>query len=109
LRLTPFTDWTPSAQYSPNGFEVTSPIFQVRFAGPPPSLPPSLPARLLSSLLSLSLHTCGQIIYFMLISLSSLPPSLPPSLRQDLPRLPTPLGTFLYTRFQRLPLADRAR
>lgn len=54
LRLRPFTDWTPSAQYSPNGLEVTSPIFQ------------------------------------------------------DLPRLPTPLGTFLYTRFQRLPLADRA-
>jgi uncharacterized protein with NAD-binding domain and iron-sulfur cluster len=26
---------------------------------------------------------------------------------QDLPRLPTPLGTFLYTKFQRLPLIDR--
>ncbi|MCX7592869.1 MAG: FAD-dependent oxidoreductase [Fischerella sp.] len=26
---------------------------------------------------------------------------------QDLPRLPTPLGTFLYTHFQRLPLIDR--
>ncbi len=26
---------------------------------------------------------------------------------QDLPRLPTPLGTFIYTRFQRLPLIDR--
>ncbi len=26
---------------------------------------------------------------------------------QDLPRLPTPLGTFLYTRFHRLPLIDR--
>jgi uncharacterized protein with NAD-binding domain and iron-sulfur cluster len=26
---------------------------------------------------------------------------------QDLPRLPTPLGTFLYTRFERLPLGDR--
>lgn len=26
---------------------------------------------------------------------------------QDLPRLPTPLGTFLYTQFQRLPLIDR--
>jgi uncharacterized protein with NAD-binding domain and iron-sulfur cluster len=26
---------------------------------------------------------------------------------QDLPRLPTPLGTFLYPRFQRLPLIDR--
>lgn len=26
---------------------------------------------------------------------------------QDLPRLPTPLGTFLYTQFQRLPLVDR--
>ncbi len=26
---------------------------------------------------------------------------------QDLPRLPTPLGTFIYTQFQRLPLIDR--
>ncbi len=26
---------------------------------------------------------------------------------QDLPRLPTPLGTFIYTKFQRLPLVDR--
>ncbi|MGK7938491.1 MAG: FAD-dependent oxidoreductase [Xenococcaceae cyanobacterium] len=26
---------------------------------------------------------------------------------QDEPRLPTPLGTFIYTRFQRLPLIDR--
>ncbi len=26
---------------------------------------------------------------------------------QDLPRLPSPLGTFLYTRFHRLPLSDR--
>ncbi|NEP12326.1 MAG: FAD-dependent oxidoreductase [Symploca sp. SIO2C1] len=26
---------------------------------------------------------------------------------QDLPRLPTPLGTFLYTKFKRLPLIDR--
>ncbi|KST64460.1 hydroxysqualene dehydroxylase [Mastigocoleus testarum] len=26
---------------------------------------------------------------------------------QDLPRLPTPLGTFVYTQFQRLPLVDR--
>jgi uncharacterized protein with NAD-binding domain and iron-sulfur cluster len=26
---------------------------------------------------------------------------------QDLPRLPSPLGTFLYTQFQRLPLVDR--
>ncbi|MGB3204015.1 MAG: FAD-dependent oxidoreductase [Crinalium sp.] len=26
---------------------------------------------------------------------------------QDLPRLPAPLGTFLYTQFQRLPLVDR--
>jgi uncharacterized protein with NAD-binding domain and iron-sulfur cluster len=26
---------------------------------------------------------------------------------QDCPRLPTPLGTFLYTRFKRLPLIDR--
>ena len=26
---------------------------------------------------------------------------------QNLPQLPTPLGTFIYTRFQRLPLSDR--
>ncbi len=26
---------------------------------------------------------------------------------QDLPKLPTPLGTFIYTQFQRLPLIDR--
>lgn len=26
-----------------------------------------------------------------------------------MPRLPTPLGTFLYPRFLRLPWADRAR
>ena len=53
LGLSPFTTWTRSSQYSPNGLEVVSPIFQ------------------------------------------------------DLPRLPTPLGTFLYTQFQRLPLVDR--
>ena len=29
--------------------------------------------------------------------------------QKDMPRLPTPLGTFLYTRFRRLPWADRAR
>jgi uncharacterized protein with NAD-binding domain and iron-sulfur cluster len=53
LEINPFTTWTRSAQYSPAGLEVESPIFQ------------------------------------------------------DLPRLPTPLGTFLYTQFQRLPLIDR--
>lgn len=53
LGIRPFTNWTRSAQYSPNGLEVESPIFQ------------------------------------------------------DLPRLPSPLGTFIYTQFQRLPLADR--
>jgi uncharacterized protein with NAD-binding domain and iron-sulfur cluster len=53
LGLQPFTPWTRSAQYSPAGLEVESPIFQ------------------------------------------------------ELPRLPTPLGTFLYPNFQRLPLADR--
>jgi uncharacterized protein with NAD-binding domain and iron-sulfur cluster len=53
LGLSPFTPWTQSAQYSPAGLEVESPIFQ------------------------------------------------------DLPRLPTPLGTFLYPKFERLPLADR--
>ncbi|CAM6113091.1 unnamed protein product [Calypogeia fissa] len=53
LGLQPFTDWTRSAQYSPSGLEVESPIFQ------------------------------------------------------DLPRLPSPLGTFVYTQFKRLPLLDR--
>ncbi|TAE57599.1 MAG: FAD-dependent oxidoreductase [Nostocales cyanobacterium] len=53
LNINPFTNWTRSAQYSPAGLEVESPIFQ------------------------------------------------------DLPKLPTPLGTFVYTQFQRLPLIDR--
>lgn len=53
LGLSPFTPWTRSAQYSPAGLEVESPIFQ------------------------------------------------------DLPRLPTPLGTFFYPGFKRLPLVDR--
>ncbi|WP_374939431.1 FAD-dependent oxidoreductase [Tolypothrix sp. FACHB-123] len=53
LGINPFTSWTRSAQYSPAGLEVESPIFQ------------------------------------------------------ELPRLPSPLGTFLYTHFQRLPLVDR--
>lgn len=53
LGLQPFTPWTRSAQYSPAGLEVESPIFQ------------------------------------------------------NEPRLPTPLGTFIYTQFKRLPLADR--
>ncbi|MDX2256200.1 MAG: FAD-dependent oxidoreductase [Pseudanabaenaceae cyanobacterium bins.39] len=53
LELDPFTPWTRSAQYSPAGLEVESPIFQ------------------------------------------------------DLPRLPSPLGTFAYTKFKRLPLSDR--
>lgn len=53
LGLQPFTPWTRSAQYSPAGLEVESPIFQ------------------------------------------------------DLPWLPTPLGTFVYTKFHRLPLSDR--
>ncbi len=53
LGLKPFTPWTRSAQYSPAGLEVESPIFQ------------------------------------------------------DLPLLPTPLGTFIYTQFKRLPLSDR--
>ncbi len=52
LNLNPFTPWTRSAQYSPAGLEVESPIFQ------------------------------------------------------DLPYLPTPLGTFIYTQFKRLPLSD---
>ena len=53
LNLNPFTNWTRSAQYSPAGLEVESPIFQ------------------------------------------------------EEPRLPTPLGTFIYTQFKRLPLIDR--
>jgi uncharacterized protein with NAD-binding domain and iron-sulfur cluster len=53
LELNPFTPYTRSAQYSPAGLEVESPLFQ------------------------------------------------------NEPRLPAPLGTFLYTRFQRLPLVDR--
>ncbi len=53
LGLQPFTDWTRSAQYSPAGLEVESPIFQAE------------------------------------------------------PWLPTPLGTFLYPNFRRLPLSDR--
>ena len=53
LGIQPFTDWTRSAQYSPHGLEVESPLFQAQ------------------------------------------------------PYLPTPLGTFLYTDFKRLPLIDR--
>jgi uncharacterized protein with NAD-binding domain and iron-sulfur cluster len=53
LGLNPFTPWTRSAQYSPAGLEVESPIFQ------------------------------------------------------EEPRLPTPLGTFLYPEFKRLPFIDR--
>ncbi|MGD2182328.1 hydroxysqualene dehydroxylase [Lusitaniella coriacea] len=53
LKLSPFTPFTRSGQYSPNGLEVESPLFQSE------------------------------------------------------PRLPTPLGTFLYTHFKRLPLIDR--
>ena len=53
LGIQPFTDWTRSAQYSPQGLEVESPLFQAQ------------------------------------------------------PYLPTPLGTFLYTDFKRLPLIDR--
>lgn len=30
LGLDPFTDWTPSNQYSPDGLEVVAPIFRVR-------------------------------------------------------------------------------
>ena len=53
LKLKPFTPFTRSAQYSPFGLEVQSPIFQ------------------------------------------------------EQPRLPSPLGTFIYPQFQRLPLIDR--
>jgi uncharacterized protein with NAD-binding domain and iron-sulfur cluster len=53
LGIQPFTDWTRSAQYSPQGLEVESPLFQAQ------------------------------------------------------PYLLTPLGTFLYTDFKRLPLIDR--
>ena len=30
LGIYPFTDWTPSNQYSPEGLEVVAPIFRVR-------------------------------------------------------------------------------
>lgn len=53
LGLSPFTPFTRSAQYSPAGLEVRSPIFQ------------------------------------------------------EMPRLPSPLGTFLYPQYERLPLSDR--
>ncbi|MFE4105037.1 hydroxysqualene dehydroxylase [Almyronema epifaneia] len=53
LDIQPFTPFTKSAQYSPAGLEVESPIFQ------------------------------------------------------DMPPLPSPLGTFVYTQFKRLPLSDR--
>eukprot|EP00903_Cladosiphon_okamuranus_P014042 g13058.t2 len=53
LKIDPFTPWTQSAQYSPEGLEVISPIFQ------------------------------------------------------NMPRLPSPLGTFLYPSFLRLPWFDR--
>lgn len=53
LGLDPFTDWTRSAQRSPKGKVVESPIFN------------------------------------------------------DLPRLPAPMGTFVYTKFLDLPLVDR--
>eukprot|EP00752_Nemacystus_decipiens_P008853 g7900.t1 len=53
LKIDPFTPWTQSAQYSPAGLEVISPIFQ------------------------------------------------------NMPRLPSPLGTFLYPSFLRLPWFDR--
>lgn len=53
LGIQPFTPWTQSSQYSPQGLEVESPLFQA------------------------------------------------------MPPLPSPLGTFVYTQFQRLPLIDR--
>lgn len=53
LQIDPFTPWTQSAQYSPKGLEVISPIFQ------------------------------------------------------NMPRLPSPMGTFLYPSFLRLPWSDR--
>jgi uncharacterized protein with NAD-binding domain and iron-sulfur cluster len=53
LGIQPFTPWTRSSQFSPQGLEVESPLFQA------------------------------------------------------MPYLPSPLGTFLYTQFKRLPLEDR--
>jgi uncharacterized protein with NAD-binding domain and iron-sulfur cluster len=53
LGIQPFTPWTQSSQFSPQGLEVESPLFQT------------------------------------------------------MPYLPTPLGTFIYPQFQRLPLVDR--
>ena len=35
LGIYPFTDWTPSNQYSPEGLEVVAPIFRVSAAPPP--------------------------------------------------------------------------
>jgi uncharacterized protein with NAD-binding domain and iron-sulfur cluster len=53
LGIQPFTPWTRSSQFSPQGLEVESPLFQA------------------------------------------------------MPYLPSPLGTFIYTQFKRLPLVDR--
>jgi uncharacterized protein with NAD-binding domain and iron-sulfur cluster len=53
LGIQPFTPWTRSSQFSPQGLEVESPLFQA------------------------------------------------------MPYLPSPLGTFVYTQFKRLPLVDR--
>lgn len=53
LGIQPFTPWTCSSQFSPQGLEVESPLFQAQ------------------------------------------------------PYLPSPLGTFVYTQFKRLPLVDR--
>jgi len=53
LGIQPFTPWTRSSQYSPQGLEVEAPLFQ------------------------------------------------------EQPALPSPLGTFIYTQFKRLPLVDR--
>jgi hypothetical protein len=155
LRVRPFTDWCPSAQYSPNGLEVTSPIFQVGCCGlfcyvgvvgwggreggrgwgwligvwvggwvggwlmdtidamestpithKTPTHDPSPPHTHPHPHPTQDVHTTHP--------LTLLPPPThhthnPTHTIQDMPRLPTPLGTFLYTRFKRLPWADRAR
>ena len=54
LGIQPFTPWTRSSQFSPQGLEVESPLFQA------------------------------------------------------MPYLPSPLGTFVYTQFKRLPLVRSA-
>lgn len=111
LRLQPFTDWCPSAQYSPNGLEVTSPIFQVSRSL---AIGGELMGRAVGQ--SVGRWLWGEMIWasgsgcVACAWLAHTTPQPHACVRaQDMPRLPTPLGTFLYPRFLRLPWADRAR